>query len=684
MEYILNETERLKWNIFNDGTHSMETTIGINNALKWASDNNITVFKVPEGIYLIAKGSGEQDPLARINMVSNLTFELENNAVIRKEKNGFKEYYLLYIGRDIENVTIKGGSYVGDKTEHDFSSGGTHEFGYGINITGANNIVIDNIRANNFTGDGIFVGGSVRFQKILYEDSFESGSINDLGNPVSQSGKIRTKSIKLDNKIYKDFPNLYFWQTQGLYKGSTTSVFYYDTNGNFIKSDKDLRQIRGESIIPDSADSYRLVFDAATPSGARVAVTTLDRSNQVVIKNSDISHNRRQGVSIVGAKNIEITNNSIHHINGTPPSSGIDIEGGFMLNNDIIIKDNVFYNNASYNIILYDGKNVTVINNYLGPNENKSSIGLAISSPFDSGAIIAENIFHQSKIAVGSESLFTNNIMINSVASITGSNVKIHGMTFIDSTLISNSNIPLGNEFIDILMDHHQKVSYGIIMDGEPAYFKNLIMNGTPQLNEFFIRSIKEGSIFDSLQLNNLNPLRGTELPCGTFNNCSFKTESLGTSSVKLSKSGKYTFNNCTFQLNRTNLVVSNPLIDLSISNSSFNVLKDTGTGVSIINIEKANKVILVNNLIDGTRNINKLFKLIQIGMSGTASTTVNVKDGTIQGNILKSITEVEGISTVFGGVNANPYLVENNKLYNASLNLKSNDINRNNQLIKS
>ena len=109
-------------------------------------------------------------------MVSNITFELDKDAVLQKETNNKNGYTLLQIGPGVHDVTLKGGTYKGDKDTHDYSSGGTHEGGYGIVTSGASDIMIDDIKATDFTGDGLAVGGMGKLIDEFHTESFKSGS----------------------------------------------------------------------------------------------------------------------------------------------------------------------------------------------------------------------------------------------------------------------------------------------------------------------------------------------------------------------------------------------------------------------------------------------------------------------------------------------------------------------------
>ena len=85
----------------------------------------------------------------------------------------------------------------------------------------------------------------------------------------------------------------------------------------------------------------------------------------VTIRKNNISNNRRQGVSVVGGTRIAILNNEIHHINGTSPQFGVDIEGAGRIDKDILIRSNKFHHNRGGDIVNTSGKNVFIIQNNL-------------------------------------------------------------------------------------------------------------------------------------------------------------------------------------------------------------------------------------------------------------------------------------------------------------------------------
>ncbi len=86
-------------------------------------------------------------------------------------------------------------------------------------------------------------------------------------------------------------------------------------------------------------------------------------SFDITIRNNEISHNRRQGVSVVGGIRVAIESNEIHHIRGTSPQFGVDIEGAGRIDRDILIRRNNFHHNRGGDIVNTSGKNVFILQN---------------------------------------------------------------------------------------------------------------------------------------------------------------------------------------------------------------------------------------------------------------------------------------------------------------------------------
>jgi len=114
-------------------------------------------------------------------------------------------------------------------------------------------------------------------------------------------------------------------------------------------------------------------------------------SNDVTFINNNIYNNRRQGISIVGGIRIKIKDNEIHHINGTSPQFGIDIEGAGRKDEDILIQNNNFHHNKGGDIVNASGKNVYILDNTMEQGEGNRYIDGPIVSWHKTHNIIARN-----------------------------------------------------------------------------------------------------------------------------------------------------------------------------------------------------------------------------------------------------------------------------------------------------
>ena len=184
------------FNINSNGENAKDTTKGLCEAIEYASNNNINNIKLEEGKYLI-NGEGDRNTRKGIVLASNINLDLNNSTIIH-ETNGSIRYsiFALY---NIENVSISNGIIIGDRYTHDYETiDSTHEWGFGVEIQGSNNINIYNLDISEMAGDGIVVSG---YTGNGNEKASSNVSINN--NTIS---KCRRQGISVTNannvKIY--------------------------------------------------------------------------------------------------------------------------------------------------------------------------------------------------------------------------------------------------------------------------------------------------------------------------------------------------------------------------------------------------------------------------------------------------------------------------------------------------
>lgn len=127
-----------------DGVH--DDTAAIQAAINALPATGGTVY-VPAGRYMI-------NALKPIRMRSYTRLLMDSMAELDVIPNSSGRYYAIQVWK-VTDVRIVGGSIVGDRVGH---MGTTGEWGYGINISTANNVVVKQVKLSNFWGDGMWIG----------------------------------------------------------------------------------------------------------------------------------------------------------------------------------------------------------------------------------------------------------------------------------------------------------------------------------------------------------------------------------------------------------------------------------------------------------------------------------------------------------------------------------------------
>jgi len=110
------------------------------------------------------------------------------------------------------------------------------------------------------------------------------------------------------------------------------------------------------------------------------------------IRGNEMFKNRRQGISIVGGENIVIEDNEIHHIQGTAPQFGIDIESEIYFSENIEIRNNYFHHNRGGDIVNFDAKNVLIEDNIIEQGEGGNYTDGAVVLWVSEELIMRDNI----------------------------------------------------------------------------------------------------------------------------------------------------------------------------------------------------------------------------------------------------------------------------------------------------
>ncbi|MEO3945365.1 right-handed parallel beta-helix repeat-containing protein [Gorillibacterium sp. CAU 1737] len=658
------EIELARFGIYKDGTHPVETTKGINKALVWAKSQGIRSTSLPKGTYLIDKNS-------RIEMVGEMTFTLDANTVIQKEPNDKESYQTLYIGYGADNVTIQGGTYRGDRDQHDYTkkeslyTSGTHESGYGIVVEGAKNVTINSLKALKFTGDGLAIGGKGTMAKDFYPAHFTLGSIDDSGKPVASTSKIRTVSpLPLTNSVIQREKEFELSTLVNL--PARFDLYFYKADNTFLTA---LKGQKARTIIslPQGAAYAQAVFAKTTTSGIYMELWNKAVSKNVTVKNSEFAYNRRQGITIGGADNVLVEANYLHDMKGTAPQSGIDVEGGFgengHRNTNITVRGNKFWNNAAYDLILYDGQNATVDDNHFA---SKGAIGLAVSDPF-TGVMVTNNHFDGTRINASHDVTLRDNRMNDSYTTFDGPNIVIDRMTFTDSVLSISSKVPFGVTVSNVVMYNNKKQQNAIALWGKPITLRDVTVYGETKIGTIG-GGIEDGSIYERLRLIGHS---GGNLPRGTYIDSVFESAPGNLRELSTRYSGSTVLDGSTFRSTTMGLYFENKDGSLIVRNSTFEVASNNPA----LTIQAAKEVVVENSTFRLDKLTSTSAGVIRLNDASKRTNPYTVASARFTGNTVVTNIAAKGISTLYAGVGAPAYTVTDNVLVKAVLETKANDL---------
>ncbi|MGN2254549.1 right-handed parallel beta-helix repeat-containing protein [Frateuria sp. GZRe12] len=136
------------------GNGSHDDTAAIQKAIDSLPNSGGTVV-IPAGRYMV-------NALKPLKLHSHTRLQLDSNAELRVIPNGASRYHVVKVF-NVSNVEIVGGKITGDRAKH---KGNTGEWGYGINISGSDHVLVKNVKLSEFWGDGMWVGATGKNSRL--------------------------------------------------------------------------------------------------------------------------------------------------------------------------------------------------------------------------------------------------------------------------------------------------------------------------------------------------------------------------------------------------------------------------------------------------------------------------------------------------------------------------------------
>ncbi|QDU96991.1 right-handed parallel beta-helix repeat-containing protein [Lignipirellula cremea] len=372
-EYTL---ELGKFGISNQGRNPVETSKGINAALQHAKTLKANRILFPPGEYLLSAA----DPIVidHQDTVINL-----NGAVLQLSPNDQKNYSIIDIIVGAENLRLTNGKLRGDKDKHDFSQGGSHEWGHGLIVHGGKNLEIDHLEISNCTGDGAntrFTGARDRPELLaaikhsVYIKHLEQGAFTAEG--VKVDSKEKTRSIEPFDLTSCNGEFEFGYSTGYLgypfVKGRVYQTYFYDDQKNFLERKKCLqfRKVK----IPAGGKYLHLEFNqpevtdvplhAGAGKGSFIGrITNFQGSVDVHFHHNQLNKNRRLGLAFCGGRQWLIEDCLFAGNGGTAPAFGIDFEDGWEFMQDVVVRNNRFRDNVAGDLVICAGSELLIEGN---------------------------------------------------------------------------------------------------------------------------------------------------------------------------------------------------------------------------------------------------------------------------------------------------------------------------------
>ncbi len=238
-----------------------------------------------------------------ITIPSDFSLEMTDNTHLRIQPNNFKQPSLLSI-LDVDNVSISGGILHGERDEHDYSDGGTHEWETLISIKAGRNIKINNVTMMDSAGDGIGVSNLEHAFNPGYKPSIDVVISNNtfIRNRRNQLSITDGRQVLVENNIFID-----------------ASIHTAKSRGTAPGFAIDVEAVRGNNPAGPQQIAQDIIIRGNTEKGSRIGSFTVHTGDRVTIEDNKLEKFLSYSTSI----GTIIKNNHIEDSSGSSTGTAI-------------------------------------------------------------------------------------------------------------------------------------------------------------------------------------------------------------------------------------------------------------------------------------------------------------------------------------------------------------------------
>ncbi|WP_211344254.1 right-handed parallel beta-helix repeat-containing protein [Flavivirga rizhaonensis] len=368
-------------------------------AMEMSKELGVTTFKIDklDAYFEVSKitstvvNANFYETVEAVNVPSDFNLVMTDNTHLRTFPNGRRDYALFAL-RDVSNVTIIGGNLHGGRDAHDYSSGGSHEWGHVFQIKASSNIVIDGVKMLNGVGDGM----SISALNFSFQPNYRPSHDIIIKNCIFDLNRRSNMSIT-------DGYNILIENNQFLNAGRATSQTEGATVGFAINIEAERRRdSNGNLVFYERA--YDITIKNNVERGSRGSGFGISIGEKITIEGNDME----KSISYLYTSDSKIINNKFKSIGGVEGKTAI-VAGGIpseSISNNTISGNHI--DGYGTGIIMYD-QEIEVSNNTIENCINGINF-VRIRDCQITGNII--NSTHSSSRGIGATLTHANNVII--------------------------------------------------------------------------------------------------------------------------------------------------------------------------------------------------------------------------------------------------------------------------------
>ena len=298
------------------GDGQSDDTAAIQKAIDAVAAKGGGIVDIPDGRYLVDAEGG-------IRLRSHVIVRMADGTVLKAKANAAASHEIIHI-HNVTDAHVLGGTLEGERSEHQ----GTHgEWGMGIRITAATNVVIEKVTVREMWGDGIYLGKAANYP--VQNENIVIYGVNMDHNRRQGISVTQARGLKILNSILQN--------TDGTEPRSGIDL---EPNANENVSDV---EIRGNTFA-----NNQIGFLVANHRQSNAWV------KNVIFEDNILRDNPRDAIILRGLEGGSIRNNTIHIDPDAHPhdsggirlyngeyhrTTGVDIIGNTLYGGEILPRD---------------------------------------------------------------------------------------------------------------------------------------------------------------------------------------------------------------------------------------------------------------------------------------------------------------------------------------------------------